>query len=317
MSSNVIVKVNGASVKLSKHSQGGFRKFVWGRMFALGMDQYKAAAIAQEIARQAEESIADGEKVWGDTALAIISHVTKAVYGDKEARYHLEAMALTLHHKYPILQKWLTPLEQVEQEIIQAANPNAALPLMQTQLYTAIDAFVEAKSQQAVSEIHKEQVTCRMGRVKFALADMPLAAFGVDQISQIVNIFACQCKEGKLSKATSGNYISTFRQFVDWLDMSDSPRFKAWQAPRRFETLFNVKLTSPATGAAHTPAMTVDQIGQLWKAANARQRLYLLLGLNCGYTQEDIASLTADMIGPRWKRSAWTRKPLSLSIALT
>ena len=44
---------------------------------------------------------------------------------------------------------------------------------------------------------------------------------------------------------------------------------------------------------------TVKQVEKLYKAANEQQRLWILLALNCGYLQSDIATLEHDMVN--WK----------------
>ena len=77
-----------------------------------------------------------------------------------------------------------------------------------------------------------------------------------------------------------------------------SPRERRPWKGNKIETLPRVladfaKVESPRP---RPKLFTVAQLNALYKAASPMMRLYLLLGLNCGFTQIDIATLTADMI---------------------
>ncbi len=75
---------------------------------------------------------------------------------------------------------------------------------------------------------------------------------------------------------------------------------KPLAAPRRIDKIFrlrrNVLMTpSEQRAAANGKAVfTPAELRTLYAHANEQQRLYLLLGLNCAFTQKDIATLAAD-----------------------
>jgi integrase len=50
---------------------------------------------------------------------------------------------------------------------------------------------------------------------------------------------------------------------------------------------------------------TLEEVSALFKAANSRMKLWILLGLNCGYTQVDLSTLTPDMLA--WGNPAISR----------
>lgn len=94
---------------------------------------------------------------------------------------------------------------------------------------------------------------------------------------------------------TGLDYIRAMRQFVDWLDATD---VTGWEAPRRWEKLFSVGRPQLSAGHARNGAagdeirtFTVDELETLYAAASDACRLYMLLALNCGWTQADIANL--------------------------
>jgi len=61
--------------------------------------------------------------------------------------------------------------------------------------------------------------------------------------------------------------------------------------PRKLRTLATVKLEAP------TPEfLSIKEVQELFKAASQRTKLYIAVALNCGYTQQDIASLEHSMI---------------------
>lgn len=93
--------------------------------------------------------------------------------------------------------------------------------------------------------------------------------------------------EGKCSPVTLKHELRTVRDMVkygwkkEWFD----------QLPRWFEEYASVRLPDP------TPQhFEVDEVKRMFAAASKRTKLYILLGLNCGYTQIDISTLTHDMM---------------------
>jgi hypothetical protein len=85
--------------------------------------------------------------------------------------------------------------------------------------------------------------------------------------------------------------VKHWRQFFDWLDGDE------WEAPRRMDKIFRIRrnvLFTPLEQKALAdgkPVFTMEELRILYAAANDRQRLYLLSGLNFAFAQKDLATL--------------------------
>ena len=106
-----------------------------------------------------------------------------------------------------------------------------------------------------------------------------------------------------LSPHTVRNLLQAWSQFFDWLDANgDSLRFGNWQAPRRWEELFAVRVTELMTKAerdanADGPARPHTRPGHSGLPGgppNDSHRIWILLGLFAGLGQREIASLRRD-----------------------
>lgn len=105
-----------------------------------------------------------------------------------------------------------------------------------------------------------------------------------------------QIKNKKVSPSTAKSAMTIIKTFYGWLDdMEIIDRI-----PKNMKKL---TITVP-TKKAQT--LSVDFIKTLLQKANDREKLYLLLMLNCGYTQADIAALQHDEVD--WLNGAITRK---------
>ena len=166
-------------------------------------------------------------------------------------------------------------------------------------LYQAINAYTASIEKSASrSEAWRRELARRVGKIKDASNDTPLERFGRDAIAQIVDEHVASAKKGAVAVDTALGCIRAMRQFVDWLDASD---VTTWEAPRRWEELFSIGRPQLSAGHARKGAggdevrtFSVDELKDLHAAANDACRLYMLLALNCGWTQADIATLTAE-----------------------
>lgn len=106
----------------------------------------------------------------------------------------------------------------------------------------------------------------------------------------------CPDAEHRISKTTLKKRLDTVSKWLHWLVDQNILA----ELPKDLKTYGRVKLDKPK------PVFwSVDEVKQLLKLATDRTRLYLLLGLNCGYTQKDIATLEASMID--WDAGIITR----------
>ncbi|MDY0170059.1 MAG: hypothetical protein RBS80_26180 [Thermoguttaceae bacterium] len=93
--------------------------------------------------------------------------------------------------------------------------------------------------------------------------------------------------------------FATFKQFVRWL--ADSTPYLAY-LPKNIDSR-KLKIAVPVKEPETVPKQVLHQI---LRAANDRTRLYLLLGLNCAMTQQDMSDLHPSEVD--WSRGSITRK---------
>lgn len=92
-----------------------------------------------------------------------------------------------------------------------------------------------------------------------------------------------QMSEGRYSPSTAHEMMMTAKQFIRWLAERKLIPLPGNIDSRRFR--FN------HSAAAEIEVFTVAEVRQLLGKANGRTRLFLLLMLNCGHYQSDIADL--------------------------
>jgi integrase len=118
------------------------------------------------------------------------------------------------------------------------------------------------------------------------------------QVSSIVTADFLRDYRNKLHKAVAGNrqspedakhHLRTVKALLMWALNEEFVDY----LPRNLLSKDFAKLDIKPPDPQH---FSLEQIRSLFAAANPRMRLYILLGLNCGYTQSDIASLTHAMV---------------------
>jgi hypothetical protein len=75
-----------------------------------------------------------------------------------------------------------------------------------------------------------------------------------------------------------------------------------WNKPKRFERLFRLRQRQMATAeereraamevvSGEVATFTIEELSVLWAAAGNKVRLFMLLGLNCGFTSSEVSNL--------------------------
>lgn len=98
------------------------------------------------------------------------------------------------------------------------------------------------------------------------------------------------------SPTTVKNYLKTFKALCEW--SYDEELIES--LPRKIKSFASVKLPSPKP-----QSFNPDEVKAMYNGANDRMKLFILLGINTGYTQVDIATLDHSMID--WKTGIVTR----------
>src|SRR5262249_3528891 len=93
--------------------------------------------------------------------------------------------------------------------------------------------------------------------------------------------------------------IAAMKGFLVWASESDD---LGWRLPTGFQRVFRLRRSQLATHAENAAASTrlvskevatiaVEQLTRLFRFGGSRDRLFMLLGLNCGFSSGEIASL--------------------------
>lgn len=196
-----------------------------------------------------------------------------------------------------------TPSE-VESSLIIEDKPTAA-PSMPSptalMLHAGVDAYVERRRAQAdagqISGARADTIAYALRRFKLYAADRPLSQFGLGDCQAFVLHFASRPKQSsgtrkgqRLAPDTATDTIVSVRGFFE-----DAAERGEWSLPSSKPFKFDrAKLLTEQEqdDRESVQTFTAAQLTTLYQACvTDRQRLYVLLGLNCGFTQKEIATL--------------------------
>ncbi|MEX0775117.1 MAG: hypothetical protein WD042_05315 [Phycisphaeraceae bacterium] len=197
---------------------------------------------------------------------------------------------------------------RVMQAQVNAAIAHAAIPTGAGHtLYQAIDGYKEHVSKTYVRggkpTAWSAVLLAIAERLKDSHADAPLELVTYNTIESIKTYWAARPngkKTGKpISVDTVRSHIKVLKLFLRWL--SRNPDF-AWRLPDDTEAAWKVDYSrimhdvevaglKQGVQVFHLPALIT-----LWRYATDFGRVLLLLGLNCGFAQAEIASLRLDEI---------------------
>lgn len=107
-------------------------------------------------------------------------------------------------------------------------------------------------------------------------------------------------KSGKWGRTNAKNYLSTVKSFIRWLWQTD----KIAALPRVIDG--RSKLLKISAAAAEITVFDKSELAMLLTNASDRTKLYILLMLNCGMTQKDIADLRQPEVD--WNRGRIRRR---------
>jgi len=173
-------------------------------------------------------------------------------------------------------------------------------------IHGAIDAYVEYLHQvhrtpeQAISQTGKKQGE-RAIRLKHHHPDFPLYDLTAKKIEEILFYWGkrpLHAKEKRYSRDTCKNQLILIRAFLRWLHRSDME----WQLPPAY--LFpRIKiewLPSEVSSEMKKRTFTIKQVGILWKHGTPLERVFIALGINCGFGTAEIGTLAEVEINGAW-----------------
>lgn len=172
-------------------------------------------------------------------------------------------------------------------------------------LHQALDAFAEAQRARYTGHDQKLSQTGQVAvkdvqRIKEHAKDVPLGDFDGDAIDAIVDYWAkrppvkTHARFGQPAAVkTVKNTLKRFRMFIRWLHKAKS---FDWRKPDDYEvTPVKIRVTPEELAARvnsdQVATYTVEQLVTLWQYAKPRERLWMLLALNCGFGIAELATL--------------------------
>jgi uncharacterized protein YerC len=138
--------------------------------------------------------------------------------------------------------------------------------------------------------------------MKEAARDTSLAAFGQDEIDAIADYWnnrPLSKKSGKpIKPETVKNMIKRLNGFIKWLHRSSA---FTWRKPEDYESArINIRVTqaerAKKVNTTQVDTYSAEELATLWRYASPRERLYMVLALNCGFGQAEIASLQREEV---------------------
>jgi hypothetical protein len=184
-----------------------------------------------------------------------------------------------------------------------AAMANTPIPVGNGQRrYQAIDAYAAFAVQKSQKEFGEKEAESAK-RLKASHSDIPLTEFGISAMEKIAAYWASRPlakKTGRpIALSTETNHLKTTRRLVRWLHRTDA---FTWSRPIDAEEALRVRvagLRNPKEISALRDGVavwTIDELTTIYRYGTDRERLLLLLGLNCGFTQAEISGLRLDEI---------------------
>lgn len=170
---------------------------------------------------------------------------------------------------------------------------HAMTPVEQT-IRSSVDDFMAFKRSQAeAGERSVERVESLRGHLEKFLQwiqpDSPAASVDEQTVDTYYQHLLAQCQSGKYSRYYARDLFASFRQFARWL-----------ASRRRIAMPHNLNSRELGFKLRGTiKIFTDDEVKVLLEAASERTKLYMLLMLNTGGTQIDIAELSKTAIDLR------------------
>ena len=181
------------------------------------------------------------------------------------------------------------------------------VPASETTLHQTLDAFAEHIRRTALTPAveGESQVTSPYGNTQIRTAnrlkerhqDMPLSALNLNTIQAMVDYWRARPVVKGTNKPitvrTAQNHIKQIKEFFRWLHKNSDYE---WRKPEDFDDLVvSVKSNLREKAARVSPIAVdtyqLDELCILYKYATPFERLFFLLGLNCGFGQAEIATI--------------------------
>jgi integrase len=315
--------------EMSSDARGYFRWF-GGRQCRYGSDRAKATIANAKISLLWQRVTAEGG-TWDETTWAIATALRKGekrifidhnpkMSGNESYVHWVDRLAIAYGDLLDILPEAPRNYEAGASEMVEARakqlqHVEMAYPVPVNRinssetLHEALDGYIAHL--QASEEDESGAGRIRVKRAQFLrehFADFPLARLTLAKMEEMLTYLARRPPRKKadkkpISRDTVRAEIFRLRDFWKWLNRSQE---FSWKRPDGWDEL-KVKIVSFAADnakllqAVHIEIYSVEELTTLYQHAYPVLRLFILLGLNCGFSIAEFCSLTPAEIN--WKEN--------------
>lgn len=149
-------------------------------------------------------------------------------------------------------------------------------------------------------------ITKRLKTIAEHQEDMPLSSFDLDAIEKVLNHWRTlpmvkvsrPGRQVRCSDETARNNIKTVRAFIRWLHKAKE---WTWRKPDDYEVtpvqiVGDYDDDDTTLNSEQVETYTTEELRILWEYATPRERFFIVLALNCGFGNAEIASLKTGQI---------------------
>lgn len=266
----------------------GGQRFYFGREFGIadeGHSNAKRAAVVASVYVQEWNGLKAAGELWTPAAKGRAKAMAKIVLG--------------LHQPLDSTEMTEQPASQPASDatVAPAAGSTPAKPMM---LHAAMEEYLkrvrERVSSGQLSDGRADTISFALRRAKRYMLDAPLNSVTLDTCRALVNHFVSRpivprTKKPMAPDTVIDTVIAARAFFADAADRGN------WRAPASLDKCFGFRRDKLLTEdemdeRAKVKTFTIGELTTLWRFVHyERRQLYLLLGLNCGFTQREIATL--------------------------
>lgn len=243
-------------------SYRGFRKIIGGKAHYLGADQ--PSALAQACLLIAAE-------------VSPFSCQAQGLPSPKADSMRMDISKLSEAERAT----WAKVLRQQLAELEGKAEPKGA---GQT-LYAMMEAYLDHVKAQNLAPAWQNTICQRMEAVKSLITDRDMEK--LDYVS--VDVWTKAVVAKYPNQYSSKNLRQAVKMFLSWAEDAGKWSCQRWQSA--------TKVRRVVRPTKRIQQMSLEQFGKLYSAASDRMKCFMLLALNTGATQMELATLEKDHIG--------------------
>lgn len=308
--------------QLARDERGYFRWF-GGKRFRYGRDESQARIANARLEALWQRASAEDEQ-WTEPTTILAHAICKgqqecsippnpAMTGGESYVHWVDRLALAYGDLIRVVPEQPHAYAQGQAEIqgnrkrlldwVEIAHPQTSSDLPHETFHKALDAYIEHLKRNK-GEDHsgwmREQI--KQAESLKRLPDLPLSRLTLRKMEEQVAFWAkrpkATSKKKPISALTARNRIKQLKDFWRWLSRNDN---YSWRRPEGYDEIRCRVQKIPADQAAkmkavHIPTYSVEELTTLYKNASPMVRLFMLLGLNCGFSTAEMGSLTTDEV---------------------